>query len=52
MEGLHLCATMRGVKKANAVMITSSLKGSFRRDPRTRQEFMDHLKRGSPEVRL
>lgn len=52
MEGLHLCATMRGVKKANAVMVTSALEGSFRKDPRTRQEFLDHVSREGPEFSI
>ena len=29
VEGLHLCAMMRGVKKANARMVTSAMCGSF-----------------------
>jgi GTP cyclohydrolase I len=39
VEGLHLCAMMRGVKKANARMVTSTICGSFREKPATRQEF-------------
>jgi GTP cyclohydrolase I len=35
-EGLHMCAAMRGVKKANARMITSAMRGVFRSDPKTR----------------
>src|SRR6266508_2350242 len=44
-EGIHLCPVMRGVKKANAKMITSSMHGVFRSDPKTRAEFMGHVDR-------
>ncbi|MBI2966038.1 MAG: GTP cyclohydrolase I FolE [Chloroflexi bacterium] len=47
VEGIHLCATMRGVKKPSAKMVTSSVLGRFRADPRTREEFMAHLRRDS-----
>ncbi|MDX1601294.1 MAG: GTP cyclohydrolase I FolE [Anaerolineales bacterium] len=46
VEGWHLCAAMRGVKKADAVMVTSALCGSFKESPKTRQEFIGHLDRG------
>lgn len=49
VEGWHLCAAMRGVKKANAVMVTSALCGSFKENPKTRQEFLDHVSRGNGE---
>jgi GTP cyclohydrolase IA len=42
-EGIHMCSVMRGVKKANAKMITSAMRGAFRSDPRTRAEFMGHV---------
>lgn len=44
-EGVHLCAVMRGVKKANARMVTSAMRGIFRDDPKARQEFMAHVGR-------
>jgi GTP cyclohydrolase I len=44
-EGMHMCAVMRGVKKANAKMITSAMRGVFRTDPKTRAEFMGHVDR-------
>ncbi len=40
IEGLHLCAMMRGVKKANARMVTSAMCGSFQKNDATRQEFL------------
>jgi GTP cyclohydrolase IA len=44
VEGQHLCSMMRGVQKANASMITSTLLGSFKGDPQLRTEFMNHIK--------
>ena len=44
-EGIHMCSVMRGVKKANAQMITSAMRGVFRSDPKTRAEFMGHVDR-------
>jgi GTP cyclohydrolase I len=45
VEGAHMCSMMRGVKKANASMVTSALTGIFKSDPRTRSEFMEHIGR-------
>ena len=44
-EGVHMCSVMRGVKKANAKMITSAMRGVFRSDSKTRAEFMGHVDR-------
>jgi GTP cyclohydrolase I len=41
VEAVHMCMTVRGVRKAGASMQTSQLLGHFRSDPRTRQEFFD-----------
>ncbi|MBX3174670.1 MAG: GTP cyclohydrolase I FolE [Gemmatimonadaceae bacterium] len=40
IEAEHLCMMMRGVEKQNSRTITSALKGSFRNDPMTRDEFL------------
>ena len=40
IEAAHMCAMMRGVKKANARMVTSALRGLFRENERTRNEFL------------
>lgn len=45
IEGAHLCSMMRGVKKANARMVTSAMLGAFKDDARTRAEFLELLKR-------
>lgn len=44
-EGVHMCMMMRGVKKANASMVTSAVQGVFKEDPKTRAEFMNHIGR-------
>ncbi len=45
MECRHLCTMMRGVEKQNSVMTTSSVLGSFHRDPATRAEFLNLVNR-------
>ena len=48
VEGTHLCTAMRGVRKAGAKMVTSAVKGVFRTNSSTREEFMAHVRhRGS-----
>ncbi len=47
VEGLHLCATMRGVKKHDARMTTSAMLGAFRKNLATRQEFLANISRGN-----
>ncbi len=41
MEGRHLCMMMRGVQKQESAMITSAMRGTFKDDARTRNEFLD-----------
>jgi GTP cyclohydrolase I len=48
VEAFHLCVMMRGVEKQNAHMITSSMRGRFRSDSRTREEFLDLIHRPKP----
>jgi GTP cyclohydrolase I len=45
-EGVHMCAAMRGVKKANARMVTSAMLGSFETSQATRSELFAHIERG------
>jgi GTP cyclohydrolase I len=47
VEATHLCTMMRGVKKQEATMVTSSMTGTFRRDARTRAEFMGLIGKGA-----
>ena len=43
-EASHLCMMMRGVEKQGSSTRTSAMRAVFRRDPRTRQEFLESLK--------
>lgn len=52
VEGLHLCSKIRGVKKANARMVTSTMLGSFLRNATTRKEFLDHIARSSASISI
>jgi len=45
IDALHMCSSIRGVRKSQARMVTSAMGGSFKRDPRTRAEFMQHINR-------
>ena len=40
IEAVHLCMMMRGVEKQNSKTITSALRGTFRDDAKTRDEFL------------
>jgi GTP cyclohydrolase I len=47
IEAYHLCMMMRGVQKQNSKTITSALRGAFREDPKTRDEFLRLAHSGS-----
>ena len=40
VEAAHLCTMMRGVQKQESRMVTSAMLGRFRRDAKTRSEFL------------
>jgi GTP cyclohydrolase I len=40
IEAYHLCMMMRGVEKQNSKTVTSALRGAFRDDAKTREEFL------------
>jgi GTP cyclohydrolase I len=40
IEAAHLCMMMRGVEKQNSTTVTSALRGVFKEDARTREEFL------------
>ncbi len=40
VDAYHECMTTRGVHKAETTTVTSQVRGQFRKDPRTRAEFM------------
>jgi len=44
VEATHLCMAMRGVEKQNSFTMTSSLRGEFSEDPKTRSEFMQLIR--------
>ncbi len=46
LEASHSCMTIRGVKKPSSVMVTSALRGSFRKDPRSRNEVLSLIRDG------
>jgi len=41
IEAQHFCMMMRGVQKQNSSTISSMMLGTFREDPRTREEFLN-----------
>ena len=44
IEAQHLCMMMRGIEKQNTKMITSAMLGTFRKDQRSRMEFLGLLR--------
>jgi GTP cyclohydrolase I len=46
VEGAHMCAMMRGVKKSQASMSTTTMLGAFKDDPVLRSEFLAQVTRG------
>jgi GTP cyclohydrolase IA len=40
IEATHQCMTTRGIHKSNVSMVTSQMLGTFRKDARTRAEFL------------
>ncbi|MGC9359117.1 MAG: GTP cyclohydrolase I FolE [Anaerolineae bacterium] len=44
-EGVHMCTAMRGIKKANARMVTSAMLGLFKSRASTRNEFLNNINR-------
>lgn len=43
-EGVHFCMRSRGVKKQDASMVTSAVRGVFAEDSKARQEFLSLIK--------
>jgi GTP cyclohydrolase IA len=47
LEASHSCMTIRGIKKPGSVMVTSAVRGTFKKDPRSRNEVMSLLRNGA-----
>ena len=47
LESSHSCMTIRGIKKPGSVMVTSALRGIFRRDPKSRNEVLSLMHNGN-----
>jgi GTP cyclohydrolase I len=47
LEASHSCMTIRGIKKPGSVMVTSSLRGIFKRDPKSRNEVLSLMYNGN-----
>jgi len=47
IEATHMCMVMRGVQKLQAKTTTSCMLGSFREDPKTREEFLTLIRGGN-----
>ncbi len=50
MEGMHMCSMIRGVRKHDARMTTSTMLGGFRNNMATRVEFLDNISRGAGQL--
>ncbi|MFZ2356538.1 MAG: GTP cyclohydrolase I, partial [Candidatus Omnitrophota bacterium] len=44
IEAEHLCLSMRGVKKAGALTVTSAVRGIFKENEKTRSEALSLIK--------
>jgi GTP cyclohydrolase I len=50
IEAVHFCMMMRGVEKQNSVAVTSCMRGVFRDQQQTREEFLSLIrKRSNPQ---
>ncbi len=47
LEASHSCMSIRGIKKPGSVMVTSALRGIFKRDPKSRSEVLGLMHAGS-----
>ena len=48
IQARHMCMEMRGVEKINSTTVTSALRGIFKKDIRTRNEFYDLINAHTP----
>lgn len=50
IEAMHMCSMIRGVRKHDARMTTSTMLGGFRSNMASRMEFLDNISRGSESL--
>jgi GTP cyclohydrolase I len=50
IEAVHLCMAMRGVRKRDALIVTSAMLGAFRTDSKTRMEYLNLIKSGNNQA--
>jgi GTP cyclohydrolase I len=48
LQASHSCMTIRGIKKPGSLMVTSALRGIFKKDARSRNEVMSLMRQGAP----
>jgi len=48
LHARHMCMEMRGVQKINSITVSSALRGLFKRDERTRNEFYNLINTPAP----
>ena len=48
LHARHMCMEMRGVEKVNSTTVSSALRGLFKRDERTRNEFYNLINTPAP----
>lgn len=48
VEGAHMCAMMRGIKKADSRMLTSKMTGVYTTDRKLREEFLNQIQARDP----
>lgn len=46
LEASHSCMSIRGIKKPGSIMVTSAIRGIFKKDPRSRSEIMSLIHNG------
>ena len=51
VEGAQMCAMMRGVKKNDIRIVTSTLRGVFRDDEKLRNDFLNQLRSSEKAAR-
>jgi GTP cyclohydrolase I len=50
IEAMHFCMLMRGVEKQNSLAVTSCMRGAFRDQLQTREEFLSLIKKRHPTL--